>query len=107
VLAAAGIQAVLPGVVDDVPADLGGLFGWVVREGVTNVIRHSHASRVRIALDGRAIEIEDDGNGAVAGCADKRGSGLSGLAERAASVGGNLTAGPANSGGFRLRVEVP
>jgi two-component system sensor histidine kinase DesK len=107
VLAAAGIQAVLPGVVDDVPADLGGLFGWVVREGVTNVIRHSHASRVRIALDGRAIEIEDDGNGAVAGCADKCGSGLSGLAERAASVGGNLTAGPANSGGFRLRVEVP
>jgi two-component system sensor histidine kinase DesK len=107
VLAAAGIQAVLPGVVDDVPADLGGLFGWVVREGVTNVVRHSHASRVRIALDGRAIEIEDDGNGAVAGCADKCGSGLSGLAERAASVGGNLTAGPANSGGFRLRVEVP
>jgi len=108
VLAAAGIQAELPGVVDDVPADLGGLFGWVVREGVTNVVRHSRAKRVRITLDGRAIEIVDDGSGAVAGCADANcGNGLSGLAERAASAGGKLVAGPANAGGFRLRVEVP
>ncbi len=108
VLAAAGIQAELPGVIDEVPADLGGLFGWVVREGVTNVVRHSHANRVRISLQGRAIEIVDDGNGALAECAENAcGNGLSGLAERAASVGGKLIAGPAGAGGFRLRVEVP
>jgi two-component system sensor histidine kinase DesK len=108
VLAAAGIRADLPGVVDDVPADLGVLFGWVVREGVTNVVRHSRAKRVRISLDGRAIEIVDDGRGVAEGCDEmKGGNGLSGLAERAAALGGELTAGPTGAAGFRLRVEVP
>jgi two-component system sensor histidine kinase DesK len=108
VLAAAGVRADLPGVVDDVPADLGGLFGWVVREGVTNVVRHARAKRVRISLTGRAIEIVDDGTGVPSGRGDAaRGNGLSGLAERAAALGGTLTAGPGDTGGFRLRVEVP
>ena len=39
--AAAGIAADLPGAVDEVPAGLRELFGWAVREGVTNVVRHS------------------------------------------------------------------
>lgn len=109
VLAAAGIRAVLPGVVDDVPADLGGLFGWVVREGITNVVRHSRAKQVRVTLCQRAIEIVDDGRG----CAGEStsGHGLAGLAERAAALGGRLIAGPAEAAGatqgFRLRVEVP
>jgi len=108
VLAAAGIRADLPGVVDDVPPEFAGLFGWVVREGVTNVIRHSRAQRVRIALTAKAIEILDDGNGLPSGCdATTCGNGLAGLAERATSVGGKLVAGPLESGGFRLRVEVP
>lgn len=115
VLAAAGIDADLPTVVDDIPSDLGGLFGWVVREGVTNVVRHSRAKRVRITLDGRAIEIVDDGRGSPAGGpAEVAGHGLSGLAERAAAFGGRLVTGPADgpddgasASGFRLRVEVP
>lgn len=108
VLAAAGIQADLPGVVDDVPAELAGLFGWVVREGVTNVVRHSRARRVRIALNEKAIEISDDGTGIGADCdAARCGNGLAGLAERATSFGGKLMAGPIETGGFRLRVEVP
>jgi two-component system, NarL family, sensor histidine kinase DesK len=108
VLAAAGIQAEMPTSVDDVPTDLGGLFGWVVREGVTNVVRHSRAQRVHITLDGRAIEIVDDGRG---GNGETGGHGLAGLAERAGALGGRLVAGPAESAGtfrgFRLRVEVP
>jgi two-component system, NarL family, sensor histidine kinase DesK len=108
VLAAAGIQAELPGVIDDVPADLASLFGWVVREGITNVVRHSRAGAVKIVVHGRAIEIVDDGRG----CAgDSGGSGLAGLAERAAALGGRLVAGPLISDpvphGFRLRVDVP
>ena len=108
VLAAAGIDADLPRVVDDVPADLGGLFGWVVREGITNVVRHSRARHVRVTVDGRAIEVVDDGQG----CAgDPGGHGLTGLAERASALGGRLVAGPAEfvdgTGGFRLRIEVP
>src|SRR5450432_1409236 len=115
VLAAAGIEAVLPGAVEGVSPELGGLFGWVVREGVTNVVRHSRATSVWITLDATGIEIVDDGSG----CTRKRneeiatetaGNGLAGLAERAAAVGGRLVAGSVDADGgtgFRLRVEVP
>jgi len=108
VLTAAGIGAELPGVIDDVPADLASLFGWVVREGITNVVRHSRAQTVRITVGGRAIEIIDDGRGCNG---QPGGTGLAGLAERAAALGGRLVAGPADAAdpmhGFRLRVEVP
>jgi two-component system, NarL family, sensor histidine kinase DesK len=111
VLAAAGIEADLPRVVDDVPTELGGLFGWVVREGVTNVVRHSRASRVRITLHKRGIEVVDNGRGCAGG---DPGHGLAGLAERAAALGGHLVAGPVGAqtdatftNGFRLRVDVP
>jgi two-component system sensor histidine kinase DesK len=111
VLAAAGIEADLPGVVDDVPTELGGLFGWVVREGVTNVVRHSRASRVTITLHTRGIEVVDNGRGCAGGAP---GHGLAGLAERAAALGGQLVAGPLDAptdatlaNGFRLRVDVP
>jgi two-component system sensor histidine kinase DesK len=114
VLAAAGIDAQLPGVVEGMSPEVGGLFGWVVREGVTNVVRHSKAKSVRITLDASGIEIVDDGSG----CERKAngqpatthtGSGLAGLAERADALGGRLLAGPVDGSatGFRLRVEVP
>jgi two-component system, NarL family, sensor histidine kinase DesK len=114
VLAAAGIEAQLPGAVEGMSPEVGGLFGWVVREGVTNVVRHSRATKVRITLDATGIEIVDDGSGCTRaptnGQADMAsGHGLVGLAERADALGGRLFAGPvdAGAGGFRLRVEVP
>jgi two-component system sensor histidine kinase DesK len=108
VLAAAGIEADLPRAVDDVPAELRELFGWAVREGVTNVVRHSRARTVRISVASRSVEVLDDG----AGPGDdgpapgSGGAGLSGLAERVARAGGSLAFGPV-PGGYRLRVEVP
>jgi two-component system, NarL family, sensor histidine kinase DesK len=115
VLAAAGIEAQVPGAVEGMSPEVGGLFGWVVREGVTNVVRHSRATKVRITFDATGIEIVDDGSGCpepptqeTAGMATA-GHGLVGLAERADALGGRLFAGPVDSstGGFRLRVEVP
>ncbi|MEO6887216.1 MAG: histidine kinase [Jatrophihabitantaceae bacterium] len=102
VLRAAGINAELPGAVDIVAPELSELFGWVVREGITNVVRHSRGTRVRIKLTRRSVEIADDGRGGAAGA----GNGLTGLRERVFAYGGTLTAsaGPA---GFRLCVEVP
>lgn len=47
-LGAAGIAADLPRAVDEVPAERRELFGWAVREGVTNAVRHSGATRVRV-----------------------------------------------------------
>jgi two-component system, NarL family, sensor histidine kinase DesK len=115
VLAAAGIEAQVPGAVEGMSPEVGGLFGWVVREGVTNVVRHSRATKVRITLDATGIEIVDDGEGCpkpptheTAGVA-MSGHGLVGLAERADALGGRLLAGPVDgsASGFRLRVEVP
>ena len=76
----------------------------MLREGVTNVVRHSDASRVRVSVSAHSVEIVDDGTVA-ATAAD--GSGLAGLRERLAEVGGRLDAGPVDGGGFRLYAEVP
>jgi two-component system, NarL family, sensor histidine kinase DesK len=105
-LEAAGITASLPGAVDEVPGDRRELFGWVVREGVTNVVRHSRASRVQVSLSPTTVEVCDDGR------VDDRtsvaeGNGLVGLRERLSAVGGRLEAGPVDGGGFRLYAEVP
>jgi two-component system sensor histidine kinase DesK len=103
VLRAAGIIAELPPTVAETDPALSELFGWIVREGVTNVVRHSHAEHVRITLGRADIEIVDDGTG---GTGDA-GNGLCGLRERAEEAGGTLSVGGVRAGGFRLHVRVP
>lgn len=104
VLTAAGIQADLPTAVDDVGPAGRDVFGYVVREAVTNVVRHSAARRCVIELGSTSIEIRDDGTGALPAVAP--GGGLKGLAERLTAAGGTLTAGPALGGGFRVRADL-
>ena len=70
-------------------------FAWVVREAVTNVLRHSRATSCTITLHvirGRAqLEVGNDGVLDEVGTSDGRpGSGLTGLGERLAAVGGSL-----------------
>jgi two-component system sensor histidine kinase DesK len=103
-LRAAGILAELPGSADSVEPALSELFGWVVREGVTNVVRHSRAAHCAVTLGPRWIEIVDDGPGGP--IALNHGNGLSGLKERVAALGGTVEARPL-APGWRLRVEVP
>ncbi|MDQ2785031.1 MAG: sensor histidine kinase [Chloroflexota bacterium] len=100
------------------PPTVDATLAWTVREGVTNIIRHSHARcctiRVRRAGDTASVEVTDDGVGDTQWAtayhppltADS-GNGLTGLAERAASHGGSFDAGPCASGGFRLFVSLP
>jgi two-component system sensor histidine kinase DesK len=104
VLRAAGILAELPGSVDIVDPALSELFGWVVREGVTNVVRHSRAVHCAIRLGPGWVEIVDDGRGG--GAPPGGGTGLVGLGERVAAFDGGLDAGPL-APGWRLRVGVP
>ncbi len=104
-LLAAGIDADLPQAVDDVPGELQEPFGYVVREAVTNVIRHSGASRCEIRLGPSWIEVADNGSGSST-VDNNDGNGLAGLRERLAKVGGRLTATPRGEGGFVLRAEV-
>ncbi|QWF77298.1 sensor histidine kinase [Amycolatopsis sp. CA-230715] len=103
-LRAAEIDADLPHAVDNVEPSLQGPFGYVVREAVTNVIRHSGAKRAQIRLGRNWVEISDDGK--AAGSVPS-GNGLNGLTERLGAVGGTLTASARPRGGFVVRAEVP
>jgi two-component system sensor histidine kinase DesK len=106
-LSAAGIEARLPQSVADVPEPRGTLFGWAVREGVTNVVRHSGATRCVITVRPDQVEIADNGRGPLAGGATTGGSGLRGLRERAEAHGAQLSVGRGDDSGFVLRVSVP
>lgn len=98
-LRAAEIRADLPSAVDNVRPELQGVFGYVVREAVTNVIRHSGARAVRVALGETWIEVTDDGSNPPGA----PGNGLRGLGERLAAAGGSVRAEPVPGGGFRVR----
>ncbi|MGH3413596.1 MAG: sensor histidine kinase [Marmoricola sp.] len=102
-LAAAEIDAAVPKSTDEVPTDRRELFAWAVREGVTNVIRHSGARRCVVELTSRSIEVRDDGRGPGGG---EAGHGLVGLKERAAELGGTVVTTVLDPG-FSLRVVVP
>jgi two-component system sensor histidine kinase DesK len=114
-LSAAGIVASVerPEVAFDPAVEA--VLAWTVREGATNVIRHSHATRcglnVSATLTDAGVEVIDDGVGAAPAGSDRArngaGHGLAGLAERAGGVNGRLEAGARPEGGYRLAVTVP
>jgi two-component system, NarL family, sensor histidine kinase DesK len=104
VLRASDITPHLPASVDLVEPALSELFGWVVREGVTNVVRHSRAANCTITLGPTWVEIADDGWG---GPDLTGGHGLTGLRERVEAAGGTLSTTTTQAPGWRLRVEVP
>ncbi|MFF4013923.1 sensor histidine kinase [Streptomyces sp. NPDC001843] len=89
------------------------LLGWVVREAVTNVVRHSDATRCEITVDSDTeqarLTVTDNGTGkAVTRPAEGiGGTGLKGLTERLAAAGGSLKAGPSPRGGFTVTAGIP
>ena len=107
-LRAAGVDA-------EVDVDLGhlspqanALFGWAIREGATNVLRHSTATRCVISAirdDGRfGLEVVNDG--AVPPSDNETGNGLAGLTDRAGLLRGVVST-DVHAGRFRLRVLLP
>ena len=96
----------------DLPTEAETVLAWAVREGATNVLRHSRARECMVTLDQRdgsaVLEMVDDGVGDSAPTADgERGNGLRGLGERVEAVGGEMIAAPVEGRGFRLAVRVP
>jgi two-component system sensor histidine kinase DesK len=126
-LSAAGIEASVQQA--SVPLDPAteAVLAWAVREGATNVIRHSGARhctlRITASLTDAGVEVIDDGVGGsvpanghansashtagVGGRGSGGGHGIAGLAERARLADGTIETGALADGGYRLAVTVP
>ena len=83
----------------------------IIQESLTNVIRHSTAKHatVRLDLDGHRLRIAvvDHGPPRPSSTMISAGFGIVGMSGRAQAVGGKLTAGPGQSGGFEVRASLP
>lgn len=82
----------------------------IAQEGLTNVVRHA-APDARITLtlrrEGRRLVVEVQDDGRTAHAPYREGSGIAGMRERAAAVGGQVLVGPRSGSGFGVRVELP
>src|SRR5262249_10792438 len=107
------------GSTDDLPAPVDDAFAWTVREGVTNVIRHSGARRceIEVTRDGDTVRlaIVDDGPSTVSNTStvstvstveSTTGHGLRGLTERLDLLGGTVRT-RAGTDGFALIASAP
>ncbi|MFC5829043.1 sensor histidine kinase [Nonomuraea insulae] len=81
------------------------LLATVVREGATNVLKHSKAERCTITIEDGVLEMSNDGVSGPAG--EHAPNGLAGLADRVRAAGGTLRAEPAQDGRYLLRAAVP
>jgi signal transduction histidine kinase len=82
-----------------------------VQEALTNVTRHAGPATATVLVaygdDGLTVQVDDDGKGVDPAHPDGGGSGIRGMRERAAALGGELTAGPRAGGGFRVSAHLP
>ncbi|TMR18338.1 sensor histidine kinase [Nonomuraea turkmeniaca] len=81
------------------------LLATVVREGATNVLKHSRAERCTITIEDGVLEMSNDGVSGPVG--EHAPNGLAGLAERVRAAGGTLQAEPTREGRYLLRAAVP
>ncbi|WP_410616548.1 sensor histidine kinase [Amycolatopsis sp. lyj-109] len=93
----------------DVPPLLDHAGYRVAQEALTNVLRHSDATRVDLAVDHRpdAVVITVADNGSTTPGAPAEGSGLRGMRERARLLGGTLDIGPNAPAGWRVEARLP
>lgn len=108
VLQSAGVQTTVAGDTEGLPAEASAALAWVTREAITNVLRHSDASRCTITIhrttDRAELTVENDhphepdpGH---------RGSGVEGLRERLGPIGGHLETSH-HADRYRVRASVP
>jgi signal transduction histidine kinase len=84
----------------------------IIQESLTNVARHAAPARVtvRVTYDDANMHVEIDNDGTLpSGRAPAigTGSGIAGMRERAAALGGDLSAGFRHGGGFRVSARLP
>ncbi|HEY6277290.1 MAG TPA: histidine kinase [Streptosporangiaceae bacterium] len=114
VLRSAGVSCRIIGDAAGLPPDVQAALGWVVREGTTNIIRHSDATGCTIELyvldapgTARTVTLRMDNDHAHSLEPGTGGTGLLGLGERLAGLGGSITTRRPRSGHFRLEATLP
>jgi two-component system, NarL family, sensor histidine kinase DesK len=112
VLEAAGVRCTIHGGEGEPSTGNRVLAAWIVREGGTNVLRHSSATECEITVRSEGstcvVEVYNDGAAGDPTTGDPvYGNGLSGLSERVSAAGGTLTASSRIGGGFLLRALLP
>ncbi len=104
-----GVSAVLPDESPELPDHIDAVLGWAVREGVTNVVRHARPTgcQVRIVREPAVVRLEIFSDASErSGDRIVWGTGLHGLEERIAAVGGSLRS-TLDGDIFVLTVETP
>ncbi|MFC4011788.1 sensor histidine kinase [Nonomuraea purpurea] len=108
VLEAAGVRCEVRLPYRELPAGVAPVFAYVVREAATNVLKHSSASfcDVTIRFTDREAELRVRNDGVERRQTADLGSGLVGMSERLAAVGGTVTARPTGDGEFLVHAVV-
>jgi len=109
-----GIKVAMQVLCDGVPIpdDLGSPVFRILQESLTNVLRHSHATRVNIRLEGTPtfleLEISDNGIGCTSECLEgTRSLGLIGMRERALACGGKFSISGSRGRGTTVALRIP
>jgi signal transduction histidine kinase len=105
------VRTEIAGTLERLPASVDLAAFRILQEALTNVIRHAETSNatVRVVHDGEVLvlEVEDDGRGLSSNGGAGLGTGIQGMRERAAALGGAVEAGPRPGGGFRVLARLP
>ncbi len=113
-LAVLGVQAKVSVAYETLPTEVDTVLATVLREGLTNILRHSEVRRCEIETGrrGDAVWFRLANDGVVRtvpaqGSSHKGGSGIENLTFRVKRLGGHLTVGVTDNGWFELRLEMP
>ena len=102
------VRVEISGTPRDLPPSADAAAYRIIQEALTNTRKHAGPATASVHLtyaeDGVAMRIDDDGSGP-SGATDG-GNGLPGMRERAAALGGTLTAGKRPGGGFRVEAHL-
>jgi signal transduction histidine kinase len=106
------IRLDVPEVAPGLPTAVGVSAYRIAQESLTNVLKHGGANAavditIRCVDHSLQVTVRDHGRGSAPGAEHVVGNGLRGMRERAAMLGGLLTAGNAEGGGFRVYAELP
>lgn len=105
------VEVQADGLPEELPSTVSVVAYRIIQESLTNVVRHSTAKHatVRLDQDGHHLRIAvvDHGPARPGSTVTSSGFGIAGMTGRAQAVGGDLSAGPGESGGFEVRASLP